>query len=342
MNDGPQSTEGIGNPEVTADCCGGEGQCSGNLPPGVTGGATGGLTPREGCPPPLQWRDILDAYRWQSSVWKLPTSAGELSGRVWGEGPTFLFLNGLSGTSELFALTAYLLKPNFRCVLLDYPTGRRVTWPRLVEAIERSIEHFADDDGCHLFATTFGGALALESARTLGTRVRSLTLQGAFAHLPLTIFERFAASLARWLPGRSASIPFWSELQERSQRLWFPPIDSTRWSFYLENAGQTRIADVASRFAMLGRFDVRGTLRDFETPTLLLQVEGEGSTQARCREELASLLPNCRTEFLHTTGLLTFLTHPHRLARILREFTESLHVTSNAAASNDTAARNAH
>lgn len=338
MNDGPQTSEVLANPEVDAVCCGGEEHCSGDLSPN----ATGILAPREGCPPPLQWREILDAYRVQSSAWKLPTSAGELSGRVWGEGPTVLFLNGLSGTSELFALTAYLLKPKFRCVLLDYPSGRGVTWPRLVAAIEHSIEQFADGDGCHLFATTFGCALALESAKTLGTRVRSLTLQGAFAHLPLTIFERLAASIARWLPGRSASIPAWSALQERSHRLWFPPIDSTRWSFYLENAGQTRIADVASRFAMLRQFDVRGELQNFETPTLLLQVEGEGPIQARCREELASLLPNGRTEFLHTTGLLTFLTHPHRLARILKEFTESLNGTLNAATSHNTATVSAH
>jgi hypothetical protein len=35
---------------------------------------------------------------------------------------------------------------------------------------------------------------------------------------------------------------------------------------------------------------------------------------------LASGLPCARTEFLHTTGHLPYLTHPHRIAKLTREF----------------------
>lgn len=122
------------------------------------------------------------------------------------------------------------------------------------------------------------------------------------------------------MPGRVQSTPLWRGLQERGHRLWFPPIDPTRWLFYLENAGQTPVAELVRRFGMLSRFDARSRLKQLATPTLLLQVEGEGEMQARCRDELAALLPNARTEFLHTTGLLAFLTHPHRLAKLIREF----------------------
>ena len=122
------------------------------------------------------------------------------------------------------------------------------------------------------------------------------------------------------MPGRVQSAPLWRGLQERGHRLWFPPIDPTRWLFYLEDAGRTPVAELARRFGMLNRFDVRSRLDQLVAPTLLLQVEGEGESQARCRDELSALLPNARTEFLHSTGLLTFLTHPHRLAKLVREF----------------------
>ena len=280
----------------------------------------GAISGREGCPPPLQWQQVLDAYRQQSTSWYTQTSAGQISGRTWGDGPTLLMLNGLGGSQELFALCAFLLKTNFRCVLLDYPIGRQVSWPRLTDAITDIVREFAGSEGCHMFGTSFGSALAVESALRLGSEVRSLTLHSAFAKLPLTVFERGGAGLLSWMPGRIESLPLWRGLQERAHRLWFPPIDPTRWLFYLDNAGQTPVAELARRFAMLAEFDVRSRLQSFETPTMLLHVEGEGETQTRCRNELAALLPKARTEFLHTTGMLAFLTHPHRLAKLIREF----------------------
>jgi pimeloyl-ACP methyl ester carboxylesterase len=275
---------------------------------------------REGCPPPLQWQQVVAAFREQGSSWRAETPAGRIQGTVWGEGPTLVMLNGLSGSHELFALCAYLLKDHCRCVLLDYPTGPRVTWPKLTDAITEVVTDISGADGCHVFGTSFGAALALQAAMRLKSSVRGLILQAAFAHLPLTIFERSAARLLSWMPGRVQSLPAWCGIQERGHRLWFPPIDPTRWLFYLDNAGQTSMAELARRFGMLGRFDVRSRLHQVVAPTLLLHVEGEGAAQSRCREELATMLPNARTEFLHTTGLLAFLTHPHRLAKLIREF----------------------
>lgn len=317
MSSVPQTSEVLDGSLSESECCGGESHCTGDLP---GGNPLAAMPPREGCPPPLQWQQVLAAFREQSADWHTDTPAGRINGRVWGDGPTLVMLNGLGGSHELFALCVFLLKANCRCVLLDYPIGRRVTWPRLTDSITEVVAEFAGSEGCHLFGTSFGSALALETAQRLGSRVRSLTLHAAFAHLPLTVFERAAAGVVRWMPGHMQSLPVWRGLQERSHRLWFPPIDPTRWLFYLDNAGQTPVAELARRFGMLRRFDVRSRLNLLATPTLLLHVEGEGETQARCRDELAALLPNARTEFLHTTGLLAFLTHPHRLAKLIREF----------------------
>ena len=317
MSHVPQSSEMLDDTRSEVECCGGESHCASDVP---GGNPLAGMPPREGCPPPLQWQQVLAAFREQSTDWHTDTPAGRINGRVWGEGPTLVLFHGLGGSHELFALCAFLLKANCRCVLLDYPIGRRVTWTRLADSITEVVAEFAGSEGCHLFGTSFGSALALETALRLGSRVRSLTLHAAFAHLPLTVFERAVAKMVRWIPGRAQSLPFWRGLQERSHRLWFPPIDPTRWLFYCDNAGQTPVAELARRFGMLSRFDARSRLNQLATPTLLLHVEGEGEVQARCRDELATLLPNARTEFLHTTGLLAFLTHPHRLAKLIREF----------------------
>lgn len=317
MSSVPESSEVIDGVPAEIECCGGELHCAGELP---GSNLLAEMPPREGCPPPLQWQQVLAAFREESTAWHTVTSAGRIVGRVWGEGPVLVMFNGLGGSHELFALSVYLLKANCRCVLLDYPTGRRATWPHLTDAVAKVVQDFAGSEGCHLFGTSFGSALALETALRLGSQIRSLTLHAAFAHLPLTVFERAAASVLRWMPGQVQSTPLWRGLQERGHRLWFPPIDPTRWLFYLDNAGQTPVAELARRFGMLRRFDVRSRQDQLATPTLLLQVEGEGETQARCRDELAALLSNVRTEFLHSTGLLAFLTHPHRLAKLIQEF----------------------
>lgn len=306
-------------------CCGGSGGESPCASDASTSGdhAAAVLAPREGCPPPLQWQQVVAAFREQSEQWHTDTPAGPITGRVWGEGPTLVFLNGLGGSNELFALCVYLLKVQCRCVVLDYPTDRRVSWPQFCDSVAEIIEEFAGTDGCHLFGTSFGSAVALETALRLGSRIQSVTLHAAFAHLHLTMFERFAAQVLRWIPGLMSSVPLWRAIQERSHRLWFPPIDPSRWQFYLGNAGATSISILAKRFGMLRQCDLRSRLSQLQVPVMSLQVEGEGETQSRCRDELTAMLPNVRTEFFHTTGMLVFLTHPHRLAKLIREFVAS-------------------
>ena len=261
--DAESSQEFLERTSSEAACCGGESLCSTDQPhvgSANHGGPATEMLAREGCPPPLQWQQVVAAFREQSLPWHTETPAGRIEGRVWGEGPTLVMLNGLGGSSELFALCAYLLKAQCRCVLIDYPANSRVSWRTLCDSISEVIEEFASDEGCYLFGTSIGSAMAMEVALKVGPRVRGLILHAAFAHLPLTIFERLAARLLRWMPGRAQSIPLWSGLQQRSHRLWFPPIDPTRWTFYLQNAGAMPVATLAQRFGMLSGCDLRSQL----------------------------------------------------------------------------------
>ena len=76
----------------------------------------------------------------------------------------------------------------------------------------------------------------------------------------------------------------------------------------------------AQRAAALQSFDVRPQLPSVTQPVLLVRTEGEGRVAARCHDELQAALPTVQSEWLHTCGQLPHLTHPHRLAKLLKPF----------------------
>src|SRR6516225_9671239 len=73
-----------------------------------------------GCPPPLEWQDVLREFHRQADAWYLDRQSYRISGRTIGSGPPLYLLNGFSGTHELYALLAWLLQDRYRCVLFDY------------------------------------------------------------------------------------------------------------------------------------------------------------------------------------------------------------------------------
>jgi len=151
-------------------------------------------------------------------------------------------------------------------------------------------------------------------------RIEKAVLQGTSAHVGLSLFERAAILLARWLPGRLKRLPGRTALQQQSHRPWFPPFDFTRWQFFTENTGGVRIATLAGRAAALSGTDLRPRLPEIRTPILIVGCEGEGKIASAANDELERGLPNARKEWMFGCGHLPFLTHPHRLAKLLEPF----------------------
>src|SRR5215475_5189400 len=75
-----------------------------------------------GCPPPLEWQEVLREFHRQADAWYLDCKNFRISGRTIGSGPPLYLLNGFSGTHELYALLVWLLRDRYRCVLFDYAT----------------------------------------------------------------------------------------------------------------------------------------------------------------------------------------------------------------------------
>ena len=279
-----------------------------------------------GCPSPVPWREIVQAFRAESRPWRLDRGRYELEGWTWGTGPPVYFLHGLSATSELFALCVWLLKEQFRCVLLNLPGSRRGTVVRgrltLQELVADlfSAADLHEDRKFQIFASSFGCLVALEALRSDPDRVERAVLQGGFAHLKLSIVERLLVRLGCVMPGQLNILAFRRTIQAYNHRRWFPPFDADRWQFFIDTTGRVPIASIAQRAAIIRDYDGRDALAKICQPVLLIRSEGEGLVSSYCHKELTAGLPHARIEWLHSCGHLPYLTHPHRLANIIRPF----------------------
>jgi 2-succinyl-6-hydroxy-2,4-cyclohexadiene-1-carboxylate synthase len=281
-------------------------------------------TTPDGCPNPLGWAQVLEAFHAQSTSWSIRVGDDSVSGRTLGNGRPLYFLNGLTGTSDLFCLLVWLLRDDFQCVVFDYSTrkerGRGAVTPARLAADLFAAADLHGDSTFSLFATSFGSVVALTALTERPAQIDRAILQGAFAHRKLSAVERTLCRLGRFIPGTLAGVPFRDTIERANHQRYFPPFDRSRWGFLAENAGRTSIRDAAERAALVGRFDYRPRLADIQQPVLLIRSEHEGLVSAACNAELERGLANPTIEMLHSTGPLAHLAHPHRLAKLVRSF----------------------
>ena len=286
--------------------------------------ASAGGEDREPCPTPLAWHEVLEAFRNDSESWDFDHHGTTVSGRALGTGPPLYFLNGIGGTCDLYCLITWLLRDRFRCVLFEYPRPRgfgslfssRGDYVRLLSAVMNHQGHERVD----LYATSFGSVTALGSMIDTPLQVRRVILQGGFAFRRISVFERMVMHLLRHLPVPLRRIPLGRAIQLHNHRTWFPPYDHSRWSFFERDTGQVPVSELARRARVLLRFDVRRQLGRITTPTLLVRTEGDGLVTSRCMDELENGLVTATTRSMHSCGHLPWLTHPHRLTKIIRDF----------------------
>jgi pimeloyl-ACP methyl ester carboxylesterase len=275
----------------------------------------------EGCPTPLGWAEVLASFRAESTAWSLEVDGRSVKGRTLGVGRPLYFLNGISGNSELFCLLVWLLRDEFRCVLFDYPSAdsKEFTPARLVGALTAAADA-QHDRTFSIFAAPFGSLVALRALAEHSERTEGAVLLGGFARRRLSPFERLLCGLGRHLPGDLSRVPLRRTLQQASHQRGFPPFDATRWDFFVQNTSQTSIRDLAERASLMGRFDLTGKLSRIERPVLLIRTEHEGAISAAGQDGLERGLPNAKSESIPLAGQLAYLTHPHRVAKVVRSF----------------------
>lgn len=283
-------------------------------------------TPPEGepCPTPLVWQEVLAAYRSESTEWELTNRSHRLIGRTWGQGRPLYLLNGFAATSEMFALTLWLLREQYRCVVFDTFENREsrkkpVTMSDFASDVLAVADHHGDES-IGVFGASFGAAVGLQMALESPNRIAGLVLQHGFAKRRLSLSERMLATWCRRSRRTLYQFPWRRRIQELNHRRWFPPFDGTRFEFLVESTGSIPLAVLAQKAIAVNSFDISDRLGEITCPVLLLRTEGEGGLEARSHAQLEQGIKESRTEWMHSSGLHPALTHPHRLVKLLKSF----------------------
>jgi len=220
-----------------------------------------------------------------------------------------------------------VMHDDFRCVLIDdFDPQRPRSLPPRATTVDEAVgdlfvvaDHYGDKS-FSLYGSSVGGALGLAAMRAAPERIERAALQGAFAHRQLSGTERLLIKAAGWWPGRLKNLPLRKNVQLQNHQRWFPPFDGSRWAFLSENTGNVPLRVLARRAHLAAQIDLRDELAKIHCPTLVIHTEGEGQLAAQCQLELIAGLPNCQSAWIEHTGQLPYLTHPHRLAKLLKPF----------------------
>ncbi len=292
----------------------------------LSSSATLGEPPPAGepCPTPLVWQEVLAAYRSESIAWELTHGSRRLVGRTWGQGRPLYLLNGFAATAEMSALTMWLLREEFRCVVFDTFEGSasRQSRPAMSDFASdvRAVADHHGDNTLNVFGASFGAAVALQLALESPSRIAGLVLQHGFARRRLSMSERMLAAWC-WRSRRTlAQFPWRRRIQELNHRLWFPPFDGTRFEFLVDSTGSIPLVDLARKGLAVNGFEISSRLGEIACPVMLVRTEGEGGLEARSHAQLEQGLKGSRTEWMHSSGLHPALTHPHRLVKLLKSF----------------------
>ena len=280
--------------------------------------------PAEPCPTPLEWRQVLAEFRAQRQTVAVHAGDSTVNAVTFGGGPPLYFLGPAAGSHEQFALLAWLLRDDFRSVFIEYRPLPALTFRHrstTLALLADDVTAIADQLGDNRFTlcgTAFGSLPALQLAIDEPDRIEAITLVCGYAHREYSWSEQALIQTGSLTPGRLSALPRWRALQEHNHRPWFPPFDPTRWEFLLTDLSATPTAQLARRLDLSLRFDFRPLLPEIATPTLLVRTEGAGQVLTACQNELEAGLPHVRSEWMHTSGHFPHLTHPHRLAKLLK------------------------
>ncbi len=295
-----------------------------------------------GCPTPLSWQQVLESLDEQASRHELPGSTGgRILLRTIGHGPPLVLLGPLLGSWRLMALFAWLMKDDYQCVLYDdsslasrTPPSRPGQIDDLVEDLWRVQEHIGHQP-LSLFGTGLGATIGLAAVAEEPARIASAVLQGLVTRTRLTRAERWLACLGGLLPGSLARVPGFRSLMVHNHQAWFPPFDQTRLAFAIDVIGETPLKTAARRTRRLDGLSLPSPRIDHDdtrrVPLLLVVPEsqyspgGDAASDAGVlvsAETLAmlELWPGAEVDALAGCGPLGCLTHPHRLAKLVRDF----------------------
>ncbi len=286
--------------------------------------------PREPCPTPMNWVDVVTSVVSESQPISVQLMDGDMLAEVYGSGPPLYFVGGATGSARLFALTAYLLREEYTCVLVDAPVWSKTPTALLAQTAE-GLCRLADSLGhsrFDLYSAGFGCHVALTLLQQRSDRLGHVILQGPVLREPTLRRERLFYRLGQRLTRPMSSLPGWSRVQQQNHQGYFPPFDPTRYHFLMDTLGATPVRQAVLRLLAAGECDWHDLVPEIRRPVMVIRTEGEGAKLAKLSEEFAADLPGCVTEWMPLAGHYPFLTHPNRLVKVIQQFLHPQRTTS--------------
>jgi pimeloyl-ACP methyl ester carboxylesterase len=262
---------------------------------------------------------------------RLAVNAIEIAYLDEGNGPEIVLGHCSSASHKEWLPLIETLKSDWRVLAPDFiGYGQSEPWPATEPfSIDADIEvlHAVAKKGkgpLHLVGHSYGAALALEAARTLGSRVRSLTLVEPVSFHLLRLEGRpewaEVEGLGRAVLGAVAK----GEDREAAKAFMTYWLGRTRWWLSpdrFKSAIAATIPKVALEFSIA--IDAKTTLQDYAgitAPTLLIAGSKTRAPTRAVVDLLAAKLPNARLAILPGAGHMSPFTHPAELNRLIIDY----------------------
>jgi pimeloyl-ACP methyl ester carboxylesterase len=246
-----------------------------------------------------------------------------------GRGPTVILAHCSSATHKAWAPLVAALRPRYRVVAPDlHGYGQSDRWPTLARlhpwSDVKAIVRLAETSGhpVHLVGHSYGGTVALEAARALGPRVRSLTLIEPVAFHLL----REASRMREWREVTEVGRRLTEALRLRKERraagiymkYWVGVLPWLMMPRKTRRHVVDTIGKVGSEFETILYLNrTESDYRSIHAPTRLIAGERTRTTARAIVDLLANILPDAHVDVLDRAGHMSPITHPAAVTKIV-------------------------
>jgi pimeloyl-ACP methyl ester carboxylesterase len=278
------------------------------------------------CSEPLRLADSLSQWQREAQHGQLDNGRYRCRYYSWGDGPTLVFIPGLSLESTSFVMAMSRLHAQFRCVGYELPTGAddganltRYRHHDLRDDLFALLDHL-QLERCYLLGFSFGATVALAALADQPRRFPRAVLVGGFAHRPLAWTEVMLAHWARYWPFRVGAFPLADRAIRRHNAEFYATRPPGELDHFCAEELRPCLRTIAARALIMHQTDLRPTLRQIAQPTLLVCGDRDTHVGAVCQNELKRGLPNAARAEIENCGHYPQLTHPEVFTEITRQF----------------------
>jgi len=234
--------------------------------------------------------------------------------RIKGQGEPFLILHGWGASTDSWREVQDLLSENFKVIVLDLPGFGKSDFPPKIWDLNSYAKFVLDltktlgIEKFYLLGHSFGGSIAIKIALFAPEKIKKLILVDAAGRRPQkTIFKKFLTLLASLLSIFSI-VPGYKFFRKCFYRFVLRKTD------YLEAVGVMKEV-----FKKVISEDLMDLWPKIEIPTLIIWGKKDKITPKKDALKMKELIKNSEIIFIENASHAPNLSHPQKLAEIIKE-----------------------